>query len=162
MDFKTQGRFAAFERFGVTNDPRPVIRNGFERYFFRELDFKDLTCDQLKAKSLENFGSVEKVKAFLVKRKQIPTASTTPRPLIQRCISCHVNEGGMGMIPSIPFDQPERLKVLLHQGSYKRGTLLAEITYRTGAHAEQDEQMPPRGIPSNEQRDELIHYLQSL
>jgi hypothetical protein len=162
MDFKTQGRFAAFERFGLTNDPRPVIKKAFERYFFRDHDFSSLSCEELKEKSMENFGSLEKVMAFRNQRQQQAPPAATQKPLIQRCISCHVDEAGLGGIPEIPFDNPERLKNLLHQGAYKRGTLLSEILYRTGAHAEQIDQMPPRGIPSSEQREGLIRYLQSL
>lgn len=170
MDFKTQGRFAAFERFGLTNDPRLIITKALERYFFNEQDFRGLSCEELKAKSLENFGSLDKVKAFVGERKLKSvvdsavngTTNVIAKPLVQRCISCHVEDAGFGDIPSIPFDNPEQLKTLLYRGSYKRGTLLAEILYRTGSHAEQDEQMPPRGIPSNEQRAELIRYLQSL
>jgi hypothetical protein len=162
MDFKTQGRFAAFERFGLTNDPRPIVRKSFERFFFKEQDFRSMTCDELKTKSMENFGSVEKVQAFLNRRKQNPLNVTVEKPLLQRCISCHVDESVFGMVPAIPFNDPARLKTLLHQGIYKRGTLFDEILYRTGAHAGQSEQMPPRGIPSNEQRQELIQYLESL
>lgn len=162
MDFKTRGRFAAFERFGLTNDPRPVVRKAFERHFFKEQDFSGLNCEELKSKSLENFGSLQKVKAFVEQRK-LQTMNPMPqKPLIQRCISCHVDDAGIGDIPSIPFNDPERLKSLLSSGNYKRGTLMQEILYRTGAHAGQDEQMPPRGIPSNDQRAELISYLQSL
>ena len=162
MDFKTGGRFAAFERFGLTGNPAPVVRKAFERHFFRDQDFQNLNCEELKAKSLENFGSLEKVKAFVSQRQLQPAVNTTKKPLIQRCISCHVDEASYSTIPGIPFNDPARLKTMLNQGSYKRGTLMAEILYRTGSHAEQEDQMPPRGIPTADQRDELIRYLKGL
>lgn len=161
MDFKTGGRFAAFERFGLTNDPRPPLRAALERLFAVDPDFKDMTCKEASARSLENFGDLQKVQNFYASMLSNKSPVLATKPLIQRCISCHVDEAGFD-IPAIPFDNPEKLRSALKTYGFKRGTLLEEIEYRTGAHAGSADQMPPRGVPSETQRKELIQYLKSL
>ncbi|MBY0384887.1 hypothetical protein K2X05_06985, partial [bacterium] len=158
MDFKTGGRFAAFERFGLTNDPRPPLRAALERVFSTDPDFKNISCKEAEQKSLENFSDLKKIQNF---RSSMQMDRPPARPLIQRCISCHVEDSGF-VIPAIPFDSPEKLKNSLQRVGYKRGTLLQEIEYRTGAHAGVEDQMPPRGVASETQRKELIQYLKSL
>lgn len=161
MDFKTGGRFAAFERFGVTNDPRPPLKAALERVFSEDPDFKNITCEEAQKKSLENFSDLHKVQEnySLMQLKQGPLHST--KPLIQRCISCHVKDSGAD-IPAIPFDNPVKLKEALQRSGFKHGTLLEEIEYRISAHAGSDDQMPPRGVPSELQRKELMLYIKSL
>lgn len=161
MDFKTGGRFAAFERFGLANDPRPPLRAAIQRVFADDPDFQNLSCADAKAKSLQNFGDLEKVKSFYNTMNTQTQGPTTPAPLIRRCISCHVDDV-FSSIPFIPFNDPAQLKTRLSQSGYKRGTLLDEIRYRTGAHAGIDEQMPPRGLPSESLRKDLIDYLEGL
>ncbi len=161
MDFKTGGRFAAFERFGLTNDPRPPLRAALDRVFAVDPELKDISCKEAEARSLENFGDLNKVQAYYSSMLSNKSPVLPIKPLIQRCISCHVNEAGFD-IPAIPFDNPEKLRSALKTYGFKRGSLLDEIEYRTGAHAGSEDQMPPRGVRSELQRTELIQYLKSL
>ncbi len=166
MDFKTGGRFAAFERFGLTNDPRPPMRKAVFDEFSKDPDFKNVSCSQVKAESLKQLGDLSQVKAFreqMLKLREEKTESAlrAEKPLINRCISCHVDKG-FGDIPYIPFDQPTQMKMRLSQTGYKRGTLKEEILYRIGPHAGMDEQMPPRGLPTEEQRLGLLKFIEGL
>lgn len=161
MDFKTGGRFAAFERFGTTNDPRHPVRAAVERIFSEDPEFKNISCKEAEEKSRDNFSDLVKVRNFQASMQTNQSPVLPIKPLIQRCISCHVLEAGID-IPGIPFDEPEKLKQALQTRGFKRGTLFEEIEYRTGAHAGSEDQMPPRGAPSELQRKELIQYLKSL
>jgi hypothetical protein len=159
-DFKTDGgRFAAFERFGVANDPRPPWTQAIKRMWSDDPDFKNITCESVKIKSMGQFPSLEETQTWREKRlSSLPVPAE--KPLLVRCISCHVDD--VGIIPPIPFDNPQQLKVALQKPGYKRGTLLDEIIFRTGPHATEEEQMPRRGIPSTKQKDDLIEYLRNL
>lgn len=93
---------------------------------------------------------------------QAISLSTPQRPLIQRCISCHVNEVYSEQAPFIPFDDLNRLKPLLNEQKYSRGTLYQEILYRISDHAPLKDQMPPSGGADRAQRDALIEQLSNL
>ncbi len=164
MDFKTNGgRFSAFERFGVPNEPGPPWVFAVKYEFSKDPEFSnlnELSCDEIKSKSLEAFRDLESTQslwnAFTSLRVEIPHA-----PLINRCIGCHVDEN-YGLIPFIPFDNPQQLAIELNNTGYRRGSLLEEIEFRLGPHATNREQMPRGPVPSSESRRELLDYLENL
>ncbi len=164
MDFKTGGRFSAFERFGLTNDPRPPMRKAIRDEFSLDPDFNEMTCEKAKQESLKKFSDLEAIQNLrdeILQRQALLHQTRARTPLINRCISCHV-EKGYGDIPYIPFNDPAKLKDLLSRTGFKRGSLKDEILYRIGPHAGLDEQMPPRGLPSEDQRNELSLYINNL
>ena len=164
MDFKTDGaRFAAFERFGVTNDPRPPWMEAIKNELNKDPELANATCDDAKAKTIERFANLEKVKTQVqALRAQNPPQQL--RPLLDRCTNCHSSDARNTRMdtPIIPFNNPEHLKVFLQKTGYKRGTLLNEIRFRIGPHATEDEQMPKGGVPTTQQKEELLNYLESL
>jgi hypothetical protein len=163
MDFKTSGRFAFAERFGVTNDPRPPINAAIKKIFGDDPELKGATCDEIKSRSMDVFGTVEKAKKLRDGLLALVPPPPPRKPLLERCISCHVEKaGGVGGPPPLPFNDPAKLKQALQESGYKRGTLLDEITYRTGSLAQEREQMPPRGIPTSQEREELLGFLKAL
>jgi len=158
-DFKTGGRFAFQERFGTPNETWTEFQQGFDKYFMNDPELKNADCTTLQAEALKRFGDVNAVKAFYEKR--LAAFKPAPvKPLIQRCISCHVENAGV--VPPIPFDDPAALKLALAKPGYKHGVLLDEIRYRLGSNATIDQQMPPAGVPTQLQKDDLLKYLSSL
>lgn len=163
MDFKTDGgRFAAFERFGVTNDPRPPWREAIKRELSEDPELKDLDCQQAQVKSLERYSNLETVKAAYTRfREAQPKAPS--QSLLQRCMNCHTAERtGRSTTPYIPFGEPDKLKTALQKAGYRHGTLLEEIRFRVGPHATEEEQMPKGATPTAGQINELLRYLESL
>ena len=169
MDFKTNGgRFAAFERFGVTNDPRPPWTEAIKNEFAKDPDFAGMTCATAKEKSLAVFSSFEETKRVRnIIVESLPRPVETP--LLQRCISCHAEGGKAGAtVPYLPLHDPVALKAALNRGSYKRGTLLEEILFRIGPHAIEEEQMPHEEIPVSGKRgidrvlEEFIDFNSSI
>ncbi len=163
MDFKTDGgRFAAFERFGTTNDPRPPWTEAIKKELVLDPDLKDLDCEKAKAKSIANYSDLKKVQQVYAQfRAARPPVES--KPLIQRCLNCHSSSrAALDLTPVISFNNPKLLKVELQKTGYKRGTLLDEIRFRVGPHATENEQMPKGGVPTSAQVDELIRYLESL
>lgn len=164
MDFKTDGgRFAAFERFGVTNDPRPPWMEAIKNELIQDSELAAAnTCEAAKEKAIAKYGQLENVKAQVATLKD-NNPPLPQRPLLDRCINCHSpTRARNGDTPVISFHIPEKLKVELQKSGYKRGTLLDEIRYRTGPHATEEEQMPKGGVPTSAQTEELIKYLESL
>jgi hypothetical protein len=162
MDFRTDGRFAAQDRFTSPHDSRSHFRVAMEGVYSQD-EAIHMDCKQLKAaseKALSEFNS----SGALDRRLQNPVSVVVQnqKPLIQRCISCHVNSEDGGQAPSIPFDNLTKLKPLLHQGKYRRGTLFDEILFRTGDHAPLRDQMPPAGLVDRKLRDEFIESLRAL
>lgn len=164
MDFKTDGgRFSFAERFGTPNDPWQEARSGFEKYILNREDIKNLNCDQLQTKADLQFNNLDALKKFKQERNLLlaKNSNSSLQPLLQRCISCHVTLN-TGDIPYIPFNDVNQLNKKLKQSGYKRGTLLDEIRWRVGDHVTVDEQMPPRGVPSAQQRKDLIDELTQI
>ncbi|MBY0384770.1 hypothetical protein K2X05_06385, partial [bacterium] len=160
MDFRTEGRFAAQDRFTSPHDSRTHFRVAVEKVYAGD-ESLDMDCKQLKAASdtaLQAFNE----SGALDRRLQDPVIAKNQKPLIQRCISCHVNYEDGGQAPHIPFDNLAELKPLLHKGKYRRGTLFDEIQFRTGDHAPLRDQMPPAGFVDRKLRDEFIETLHKL
>jgi hypothetical protein len=77
--------------------------------------------------------------------------------LLNRCTHCHMTrETGA---PFINF-RKDVLKESLKKGSYPRGNLFEEISYRISNHG--DEQMPPRNHLKSYEQTALAGYLESL
>lgn len=164
MDFKTDGaRFAAFERFGLTNDPRPPWSVAIKDELSQDPELSSLDCDTVKQKAQALYGNLETLKVKVAQLKANRSEAVPQKPLIQRCMNCHsptrINGDGT---PMISFHDAEKLKAELKKSGYKRGTLLEEIRYRIGAHATEEEQMPKGGVPTSRQKEELLKYLESL
>ncbi len=162
MDFRTEGRFAAEDRFTSPHDSRAHFRDAMEIVYQGDPALK-MNCQELKLASensmedLKKSGELDKTFDSLSQLKLQPS-----RPLIQRCIGCHVQYEDGGQAPSIPFDNLDQLKPLLGQNKYKRGTLFDEILFRTSDHAPLREQMPPAGFTDRQQRDDFIESLRKI
>lgn len=161
MDFKTDGRFSIEDRFTSPHSSATHFRDA-AMLVYADDPAIEMDCKQLRAASNDVLTEFEKngdlEKALLQTEAQSPPM----RSLIQRCISCHVNYEDRGQAPHIPFDNYSKLRPLLKQAGYKRGTLFEEIVYRTGDHAPLKEQMPPAGFVDRSQRDSLIRELEKL
>jgi hypothetical protein len=162
MDFKTGGRFSFDkDRYQSPHDSGSHLRKAIE---IVDPVLAKLNCDQLKTQSLaalerfEKGGGLQKV---LDRAAMRPVAESQPKPLLSRCISCHV-ESTKDSVPKIPFDRPEALKPLLKQGKYARGNLLEEIRFRMSDHAPNQVQMPPSGVFEGAERDALMKAFEGL
>ncbi|MBY0385021.1 hypothetical protein K2X05_07670 [bacterium] len=158
MDFKTNGKFAFSNRFGTPGTPDIELFSALH-----EPDMGKIDCRTVKSSELmKKYNDLEIARKL--QQRRLPFKESIDKfkntPLIQRCFGCHVNP--TADTPEIPFDSANQLKNALKKVGYKRGTLLDEIIYRTGAHAESTDQMPPRGVPTAHQHTELIEYLKSL
>jgi hypothetical protein len=161
MDFKTEGRFS-FDKDRFTS-PHDSGVHLFDALKLVEPEAVRLACPELKIKSeelLQKYTDSGELTAALEKAEKV-RSQNPPKPLIDRCIKCHVNGDGV-TIPHIPFDNFAELKPLLQQGKYPRGTLLEEIRYRIGDHATSFEQMPPNGQASKTLREDLTAILTNL
>ena len=159
MDFKTNAKFAFSNRFGTPGTPDIELFAALGGSDLGKIDCRSVKSS-LRMKKYNNLDNARKIQqrrwAFKETIDKFKNSS-----LIQRCIACHVNKTTIDT-PEIPFDNSVKLKNALTKVGFKRGTLLDEIMYRTGPHAESADQMPPRGIPTMQQQKELIDYLRSL
>lgn len=161
MDFKTEGRFSFRDRFSSPHDSATHFREAM-MIVYADDPAVEMDCKQLREaseKALSDFEHSGGLDRALLKTDVVVTPV---RPLVNRCISCHVNYEDGGQAPHIPFDDFQKLKPLLSQDKYLRGTLLDEIVYRTGDHATLKDQMPPAGLVEREQREIFIQELKSL
>lgn len=163
MDFRTDGRFSFDDRFTSPHSASTHLRDAAFLVFEGDPAVQ-LDCAQLKEaaeKSLTDFeasGGLDKI----LTRTQNSIHAPPTRQLVSRCISCHVNYEDGGVAPSIPFDDFKRLKPLLSENKYPRGTLYKEILFRTSDHAPLREQMPPAGQVDRRARDEFIASIEAL
>ncbi len=163
MDFKTDGRFSFDDRFTSPHSASTHLREAAMIVYADDAAIQ-MDCKQLKEaaeKTLTNFDNNGGVDQSL-RQAQTSQEMQPKRPLISRCISCHVNFEDGGLAPSIPFDDFTRLKPLLSENKYPRGTLFQEILFRTSDHAPLRVQMPPAGQVDRSQRDDFIVALEKL
>lgn len=159
-DFGTQGLFASENRFGGPNNPRQEMGAAFLKVFdSKEKQLFKKTCKELKEISLKKLSLFwQQHKSSLPEQKP-----ATAQTLLNRCQKCHSNANYDFTAPYIPFDNPTRLGTILHQGTYKHGTLFEEIVYRLGPHATFTERMPADGnMPSQQEQEVFINYLKTL
>ncbi len=162
MDFKTDGRFSVSDRFTSPHDSHAHLRDAMS-LLFADDPAAQLDCAQLKEASEQSLVQFEKSgELFSALKKQNSQVLPPSRPLIQRCISCHVNYEDGGQAPQIPFDDFARLKPMLLENKYPRGTLFKEILYRTSDHAPLRQQMPPSGIIDRSERDRFMESIKQL
>lgn len=162
MDFRTEGRFGFQDRFTSPHDTPTHFLDAIQTVYQGDPAL-ELDCRQLKEaseKSFSAFAESGRLQALLNTKNL--ERKIEPRPLIQRCISCHVEYQDGGQAPWIPFDDFNRLRPLLKEEKYKHGTLFDEILFRTSDHAPLREQMPPAGLTDRHQRDEFIDKLRKL
>lgn len=163
MEFRTDGRFSFGDRFTSPHDSPTHFRDAVMLVYADDPAVK-MDCKQLKAeseKSLQEFESNGGLDKALLRSKE-ELEQEPKRPLVERCISCHVNYEDGGQAPTIPFDDFSRLKPLLGEKKYPRGTLFEEILFRTSDHAPLRDQMPPAGNVDRSQRDDFIESIQKL
>ncbi len=163
MDFHTDGRFSADDRFTSPHSASTHLRDAAFLVFEGDPAVQ-MDCAQLKEaaeKSLVEFEASGGLDRILSRTQQAIHAPPT-RQLVSRCISCHVNFEDGAVAPWIPFDNFNRLKPLLTENKYPRGTLFKEILFRTGDHAPLREQMPPAGQVDRRLRDEFISSIEAL
>ncbi len=164
MDFRTDGRFSfSGDRFASPHHSATHFRDAAALVFSGD-PVLDLNCKELKIKSEEAFNALESSGQLhtLFENAELNALTTVSRPLIDRCISCHVDFRDDGVAPYIPFDNFEKLKPLLSQKKYPRGNLFDEIYFRTSDHSPSDEKMPPAGILDRDRLNELIDDLRAL
>lgn len=150
MDFKTRGRLAFAERFGLPSSPQDAARRAFEA---RYPETKGLTCEQ-RAQIV-----IPQIKEKMATLPVLP--EKVSKPLIEACIRCHA--GATGDAPYIPFDKRDLLKAALSSTTKSGRTLIDDIRYRLSDHATLDEQMPRTlNRPTLKERTDLIQYLESL
>lgn len=157
MDFQTQGRLAAFERFGIPSDPKAALKEALE---IVAPELHALSCEELEARSLDGMRRYKQSQLFFDTLAQRQQLEMNREPLISRCISCHTELSGAA--PYIAFDNEAKLREQLNS-FYNGRTLLEEIRYRLSDHATLEDQMP-RGLgrPSLGERRSLVEYLESL
>lgn len=158
MDFQTEGRLAFNERFGLPSNPQSVARNAF---MTTDKETFELTCQQLEKLSLQNFEKYKNSPLYFETLKLRQLKSAHVKPMIDRCINCHVVDSVYSSTPFIPFDNPNELKNWL---SGVRGRLRFEdIIYRLSDHASLDDQMP-RGLgrPSLKERSDFLETLRKI
>lgn len=159
MDFKTGGRFSFEDRYTSPHDSNVHLREALK---IVDPELAKLTCEELKKNSEGALSEFERSGELAKKLRDQGDPSKKPeRPLIERCIGCHVDYDDPSA-PNLPFDDLAALKPLLGQKKYARGTLLDEIRFRLGDHAPNRLQMPPSGVVDKAQRDQLLKMLESL
>jgi hypothetical protein len=152
MDFNTGGALAMTDKYGIPGGYQgnnPALAGGMnEIWQIPEYDPKGKDCASLAKKSLEalsvpvdqHFGELE----------------AANKPLINRCISCHVE---LEVAPRIPFDDPEALKVALRKDN---SLLFKKIQYRLGTFPKFGDAMPPNGYVKPEQKQKVLEYIETL
>lgn len=163
MDFKTNGRLAFEDRFGTPGRLTYEIADTLES---KSPEFKkliEMECNQDFLKLLKKYEDPKLFEELQNKRihfkERIDTIKQTP--LIQRCVNCHSSPTSYD-VPQISFENRGRLQQQLKKGGYKHGTLANEILHRIGPHANSNEQMPPQGLPTEQQRQDLVKYIKGL
>lgn len=147
MDFRTGGRLAFQERFGIPSNPAAAAREAHSELYPDVMD-----CAQIKAKALEQAQG-------LLNLPVLPPP--VRKPLLDSCVRCH--SPGQTSAPIIHFSDLSIFKNELVNHKTKSGrSLMEDIEHRMGDHATLDEQMP-RGLvrPTRAERLELIGYLKS-
>jgi hypothetical protein len=150
MDFRTNGRLAFEERFGLPSNPNQAASEAFSKVY---PDLDTFSC--------ENDVAVAEQQSE--KMMSLPVQAQAPaKPLMDSCVRCHTDV--FGVTPYIPFDQPTELKRSFSTYKTKSGkTLMADIEYRLSDHATLEEQMPKGLIrPLHAERVALIQYLEQL
>jgi hypothetical protein len=95
---------------------------------------------------------------FEEQRALVPPPAAVPA-LFARCARCHSDPTDATSAPQIPFDNTGALAGWLLRSGYKRGSLADEIAYRLSDLVREDEQMPPAGGLSPEERKRMIDFL---
>jgi len=155
MDFGTGGKFAFRHRFGGPNLFRRTLQSALETVM---PELEGSTCQDLEREIKNDDFSLTQALREKIEKTWEPENT---RPLIQRCISCHLTSD-FGA-PYIPFDNKNQLSQYLKRQGYPRGRLKDEILYRIGPHALFFERMPADGyLPQASEIQELIDYINSL
>jgi hypothetical protein len=163
MDFHTDGRFSFQDRFTSPHDSAEHFREAAMLVYADDPSIT-MKCEELETaaeKSLSEFESKGGLDKALL-RSEEDIEKKIGRPLIQRCISCHVNYEDGGQAPMIPFDDFSKLKPLLSGKKYLRGNLFDEILFRTSDHAPLNQLMPPAGRVDRRLRDDFINSIEEL
>jgi hypothetical protein len=146
MDFRTGGRLAFQERFGIPSNPTDAARLAHTEIY------PVVDCDEVKAKALEQANN-------LLSLPVLPPP--VRKPLLDSCVRCH--SPGQTSAPVIHFSDLQQFKNELISYKTKSGrSLMEDIEHRMGDHATLDEQMPRSLVrPTRSERLELISYLKA-
>jgi hypothetical protein len=157
MDFKTDGRFSAEDRFTSPHSSQVHLRDAIE---LLEPNLAELNCDELNDESFKTLNDFEKSGQLTKTLDEIALRPKQPlKPLVNRCIHCHAE--GDPTVPYLPFDDFSKLKTML-KDKYPKGTLLDEIRFRTSDHAPKHLQMPPAGQVDRVSRDTFLKSIEDL
>lgn len=147
MDFRTGGRLAFRERFGIPSNPADAARIAHSEVYPDEMN-----CHEIKTKALEQAQN-------LLSLPVLPPP--VRKPLLDSCVRCH--SPGQTSAPVIHFHDLHQFRNEMVTYKTKSGrSLMEDIEHRMGDHATLDEQMP-RGLvrPTRSERLQLISYLKS-
>lgn len=158
MDFGTRGRFAFYERFGTPSNTAPMLEYAL---YFLDSGLNSNTCDQLQSSIQTHLADFFSRGENTRLQAQHPIVPPRGEELVQQCAHCHAHPNGK-IAPFIPFNQADLLSKALVSGSYKHGTLIDEIRYRTSDMALDTESMPPSLPLTAEERNALMNYFEGL
>ncbi len=160
MDFKTEGRLAFRERLGTPSNTKQTFYKALQEV--TGIRVHKMSCKELGKKSEENFARLKSSPLFqelMAQKKENELKKSVP--IIRRCVRCHASDDPA--IPSIAFDNPEKLKSQLKGPAlYSKRNLLDEIRYRLSDYAKESERMPMGPIVSKQQRQDLVEYLEKV
>jgi hypothetical protein len=156
-DFNTNGQFAMTEKYGIPSGSsvsNPAYAESFQEIWnLPEFDADD-DCSALKKKSLEVLS--QKISPTLHPPELTEIVDAQKKPLLDRCISCHVLSD---VAPFIPFDDPGALKVALKKND---GRLYQKILYRLGPMPNFRDAMPPQGYVYPGQKQDVLNFISGL
>lgn len=166
MDFKTEGRFAFYERFGTPSNTGTAFIDAARKLLPKE-DW-NLSCEVLRVQANQQIRQYRQQSDHFQSWLNKPSQDeSNPAMLLDSCIQCHDHtQGGKDLsIPKIFFRDSAWLSANLNEPLWpgSQATLLEEISYRLSDHATLDEQMPPiNRRPSLAERRALIEYFKGL
>jgi hypothetical protein len=158
LDFKSRGRFAFYERFGSPSNVMALYQKALESVI---PESKNITCSKdFQKKSIEKIDALIEEFKFRPQHKEHELSDEIKiQKTVTTCMKCH---DGNDVAPYLPFNNPHKLKDLLGQGGYPRGTLLEEVNYRLSDLAPIEDAMPANKVLNKEEVQNFIKYLESL
>lgn len=160
MDFYTRGRFAFYDRFGTPGNPIYQFESAWNAVVPDPSDIRKKDCRAIKVAAEQSLAPFYQSGEHLRLASRRRDSESDVSAVLDRCARCH-ESGGAG-IPRIDFRNPSLLKQQLGRSGYKHGSLLDEITFRTGDMSARKEQMPPGVRLEVPDREALIKYLGEL
>ncbi|NQZ01521.1 MAG: hypothetical protein HRT45_12730, partial [Bdellovibrionales bacterium] len=142
MDFRTQGRFAAVERFGTPSNTRAGFKNAIREHMTPKRFNALPGCDDLRSSSPLAFSAFRhsELARDLLEKKAVKL-SQGEAPLMRRCQRCH--DGADREVPYLPFHDENQLKLALDRPTRMgAASLRAVIKRRISIHETDNVRMP--------------------